>query len=327
MFKKFSWLPLTGLIFGTYMIQRGLASLAKAGIAPHLQDATSIFFTVAGIAVFFMGMLCDNIKSKTMIAVATILGSAGILFLPSSALMFGLFFGVAAAILKIIPFSNPLKLTDGNDSIRIAPQASAKNFGAAIFILLIGSLAGTLGLVPLSFVFVTILMLIGIWAYFSVEDEIIHSWNIKKVLELTKKPLFWFFMMYSFIMVGTYYVAVSEIYPMLTRGDVESGMALTVLGVSFIVAGILRWPWAWIGHKTKYIWPMIVGTLGLVGSVFLLKANFILGVPVFIIFGSAHTPNYWAYAKEKFGPELLATVLGLAYVAMYLGAGIIYGKW
>jgi hypothetical protein len=76
-----------------------------------------------------------------------------------------------------------------------------------------------------------------------------------------------------------------------------------------------------------YSFPMILGTLGLICSTIMIKVGMLIGIPMFILFGSAHTPNYWAYAKEEFGNDVLATAMGLGMVAMYLGAGVIYGKW
>ena len=119
--KKQIWLPLSGLIFGTYMIQRGLASLAKAGVADHLKEATSIMFTVAGFSALIMGMLCDNIKAKTMLIIAGIVAAIGIALLPYTALGFGLLFGAGAAIFKLVPYSNPLKRKDG---IGIFPEGT-----------------------------------------------------------------------------------------------------------------------------------------------------------------------------------------------------------
>lgn len=325
--KKQIWLPLSGLIFGTYMIQRGLASLAKAGVADHLKEATSIMFTVAGFSALIMGMLCDNIKAKTMLIIAGIVAAIGIALLPYTALGFGLLFGAGAAIFKLVPYSNPLKRKDGNESMRMAPMASAKNFGAAFFIIVVGSIASWSGLVPITLVMSIIIVMMALIAAQLVGDDRIPGWRWQDVANLSKEWKFWLFMLYAFIMVGAYYVGVSGIYPMLVKTGLTKTTALMTLGGSFIIAGLLRWPWAYIGKRTEYYIPMIVGTIGVIGSTLMIKADMILGFPLFILSGAAHTPNYWAYAKEQWGSKLVATVMGLAMVAMYFGAGIIYGKW
>lgn len=328
--KRQIWLPMSGLIFGTYMIQRGMASLANAGISDHLKDAVSIMFTTAAVAALAAGMLLDNVRAKTMILIAGIGAAFGIALLPYTPWAFGLLFGAAAAIFKIVPYSKPLKeKLDGIDSLRIAPQASAKNFGAALFIGLIGSVAGVMGLVPISIVMSALMLAMALIAYAWIgEDVVIYKWRLKSVYSLFKNWKFWLFMVYSFVMVGMYYVGVSSIYPALVGAGLAKGTALSILAGSFVVAGLLRWPWAWVGHISRYWIPMLGGILGLMAATYgLAVMKDPLATAAFILFGSAHTPNYWAFAKTRFGTGVLATVMGMAMVAMYLGAGVIYGKW
>jgi hypothetical protein len=330
------WFPLSLVILGVYFIQRGFAAISGTDIIPGLDVGMTYFFTTTGLAVLVGGFLLDKKPAKIMIGIASAFGAASLLTVVTNPIIFGIGFGLAAACLKLAPYTAPLKLKDGNEALRIAPQAAAKNFGAALFILFLGTVFKELGVVTAP-ILALCFLITGLYCYAVLPDDKIEGWNWKEVLLVSKNWKFWGFLVYCFWMVGLYYLAVKGLLPNMMADGIQKQNALYILAMMFILAGILRWPWAWYGEQVGYWNPMIFGTLGLAVVTHMVKSNYLVGdgIPVvslsncfaFAFFGSAHTPNYWSCAKKEFGKEKLGTVIGLGYVAMYLGAGVLYGKW
>lgn len=326
--KSNIWFPLSMLIFITYALQRGLASFAKTDmVVPWLKDGLGIYFTTMSLAVLLGGFILDKVNSKTVILFATGVGILGILGLIQGPWMFGVGFGLAASFIKLAPYSAPLKLYDKNDGIRISPQASAKNFGGAFFLLFFGAFIMTFSFNAVVVALSLLFAIIGLLSYWMLPDDKIKGWNIEEVKEVIKKWKFWAFMSYFFVMCGVYYIAIMGFFPEMLVAGYTRAQTITLMAVSFILAGILRWPSAWLGQKIGYWKTIIIGTLGMMITIPLTKIDPLLAMYLFAPFSAIHTPNYWALAKDMFGKKYLATVIGLGFTAMYLGAGIMYGKW
>jgi hypothetical protein len=327
--NRFIWFPLSMLIFITYALQRGLASFAKTDmVVPWLQDGMGIYFTTMSLTVLLGGFILDKVSSKVVILFATGVGILGILGLIHGPWLFGIGFGIAASFVKLAPYSAPLKLFDGNDGIRISPQASAKNFGGAFFLLFFGAFLMTFTFNVIVVYLSLLFAIIGLLSYYMLPDDKIKGWNIIEIKEVIKKWKFWVLMSYFFIMCGVYYVAIMGFFPaMIKIGGYTKGETITLMAISFILAGILRWPAAWIGQKIGYWKTIIIGTIGMIITIPLTKIDPLLAMYLFAPFSAIHTPNYWALAKDMFGKKYLGTVIGLGFVAMYIGAGFMYGKW
>ena len=129
-------------------------------------------------------------------------------------------------------------------------------------------------------------------------------------------------------MSGIYYIVVMGLYPALTKGaGLAKADALFLMAISFLLAGVLRWPSAWLGQKIGHFPLVVAGTVGMALCIPLAEINPVLLVFVFAVVSSVHTPNYWRMCKERWGATNIATVVSLAYTAMYIGAGVFYDKW
>lgn len=327
--KSNIWFPLSMLIFITYALQRGLASFAKTDmVMPWLADGMGIYFTTMSLAILVGGFILDKISSKKVVLFATGIGILGILGLTQGPWLFGICFGIAAAFMKLIPYSAPLKLNDGNDGLRISPQASAKNFGGAFFLLFLGGFLMTFTFSTIAVVLSMLFAIIGLYAYSVLPDDKIKGWDISEIKEVIKSWKFWVFMGYFFIMCGVYYVAIMGFFPaMMKISGYTKGETITLMAISFILAGFLRWPSAWLGEKIGKGKILAIGTLGMIATIPLTTINPLLAMYIFAPFSAIHTPNYWAIAKDMFGKKYLATVIGLGFVFQYIGAGLMYGKW
>lgn len=332
---KFIWLPLSLSIFGVELIQRGLATFAKAkefGI-PHLTDALSIYFLMMSLGVLACGYFCDNFNSRKILLWSTIVGALGILTLPYTPLGFGLIFGAAAAFIKISPFSAPLKLKDGNDAFRISPQAAAKNVGGALFILLLGSVVLSIGWNYTTLILSSIFLASGIWCYYILPNDKIEGWKWNIFIELSKDWKFWMISVYFFLMCGFYYIAIFGFYPALTKiSGYPKTTAMTIIAISFLCAGALRFFVSWLGDQKikgyQIRLPLMwIGTAGMAICIPFTNYYPVLSLILFTFMSSIHTPNYWAYCKEQWGSLYISTVMALAFFFMYLGAGVMYGKW
>ena len=328
------WLPLSLSIFGVYAIQRGFATLAKAADfpIPHMKEALAIYFTVMSLAVLIGGYLLDNRPTKEAYIYATFLGVLGIILVPYTPWGFGLLFGAAAAMLKLAPYSSPMKLFDSNEAIRIAPQSAAKNVGGAMFILFLGGTLKALGLIPTSILLAGFFLVVGIVTYSMLPDDRIQGWKWDIFKQLSVDFKFWMAAVYFFFMCGLYYIAITGFYPALTGVGISAGVALTTIAVSYLCSGALRFFVAWLGSQEikgyKIRLPLMwIGTAGMGLCIPLTKINPILSLIVFTFMSAIHTPNYWAYCKEQWGPKYISTVVSLGFFFMYLGAGVMYGKW
>lgn len=328
------WIPLALSIFGVYAIQRGFATFAKAsdfGIT-HMKEALSIYFIVMSLAVLIGGYFLDNFNSRKVMLAATLMGVIGILMVPYSPLGFGLLFGGAAAFIKIAPYSSPMKLFDTNEAIKISPQAAAKNFGGAAFILFLGGALTSLGWNVASVILACFFLAVGLLSYNMLPNDRIEGWKWYIFRDLARDWHFWMMAVYFFLMCGFYYVAIYGYYPALVAAGIAKGTVLTVLAVSYIIAGLLRFLVAWMGElyigNVKLRLPLLwIGTFGMAVCIPLTKIQPVISLALFTFMSAIHTPNYWAYCKEIWGPKYIATVVSLGFFFMYLGAGVMYGQW
>ena len=340
MFKKLNliWLPLALSIFGVYAIQRGFAVLDKT--IPHMDVAQPLFFTVMSLAVLLGGYLFDNFSSRKVLLGATALGAVGIALVPFTPLGFGLLFGCAAALMKIGPYSSALKLHmfENKNAIVIWPQSAAKNFGGAILIFFVYGLMIKFGWITMTMALASFFILVGLMTYFMLPDDKIDGWKWSVLKELVVDEKFWLISVYFFLMSGFYWQAITEFKGALVAAEYSKVLALNIIASSFVIAGFMRYVVSYIGDKmtlkvngkvlSARLPLMVIGTFGMGLCVWLLKQGHpLLSLIIFTPMSAIHTPNYWAYCKENWGPQYISTVMGFGYFFMYLGAGIMYGAW
>jgi hypothetical protein len=346
-------------IFGVDLIQRGFGVFAKADLLPNLQQALSIYFIVISFGVLLSGFLCDKINSKYLMLIATICGGIGIIALPHSPWAFGLIFGSAASIIKLAPFTGPLKLYDGKDAKRVCPQAAAKNVSASLFILFIGTLFSSLGWTISTIILAGIFVLSGFLSFKALPKDKIEGWKISIFIKLAKQWKFWMISTYFFLMCGWYYLAISGFYPVMTNDfGMEAGYAMTIIAISYLFAGASRWVVSWIGDQKitlsiptnfsgafgqgtgfwvyknkvpitfKLRLPLMwLGTFGMASCILLTPIHPIWSLILFTFMSAIHTPNYWSYCKEQWGPLYISTLVAIGSFFMYLGAGVMYSDW
>ena len=321
------WLPLALSIFGVYAIQRGFAVLNTS--IPNMEVAMPMFFMVMSLAVLVGGYLLDNFNTRNVLLCATVIGTVGILLVPYTPLGFGLLFGCAAALIKIGPYSSPMKLFDKNPAMKISPQSAAKNFGGAFLIFFAYGLMVKHGWVTTTQLLASLFAFVGIATYFILPNDRIKGWKWSILKELIDDEKFWLISLYFFVMSGFYWMAVTQYKSAFMAAGFSKQDTLTYIGISFVIAGFLRFVFSWIGDcASKRLPLMITGTIGLGIAVYMLEAcHPIYSLIIFTPMSAIHTPNYWAYCKEQWGPRYISTVLGLGYFFMYLGAGVMYGKW
>jgi MFS family permease len=322
-------------IFCIDIVQRGFAAFAKAADFPiaHIKEALSIYFFVLSVGVLIFGFVCDNFNARKVLLLAMIVAAIGMITIPYTPWGFGLLFGGAAAFIKVAPFSAPLKTNKkGSDAINISPQAASKNLAGALFILVISGLLASIGWITTTLLLGIFILLCGILVYFTVPDDKIEGWKWDIFLKLAKDWKFWMISVYFFLMCGWYYVAIYAFFPALAEVGYTRATSSTLIAVSFLFAGALRFFVAWLGDQYikgyKVRLPLLwVGTFGMGACVLLTPLYPLISLALFTFMSSIHTPNYWAYCKEQWGPTYIATVVSLGFFFMYLGAGVMYGAW
>jgi MFS family permease len=336
MIKRFFtfWLPLSLPIFGVDLIQRGFAAFAKAKdfMIPNMEDALSVYFITMSIGVLVCSVICDRANSRRILLYSCLVGGIGMVLLPHSYLAFGIIFGMAAAFIKISPFSASLKLTKDRPATNVVPQAVAKNLAGALFILLLGLVFKSLGWTTSSLLLGAVFVLSGFYVYWFVPDDRIEGWNWSIFRVVIGQFKFWHLMTYMFFMNGTYYLVVKQFYPAFIEMGIPSSSAMTMMAISLLISGAMRWPWAWagdvrvLGPHTRVI-LMWGGVAAMAVPLWTIPHYPITSFVVYTFLNAIHTPTYWAYHKENWGPEYVSTIAALGFAFMYLGSGVMYGSW
>ena len=328
------WLPLALPIFCVDIVQRGFAAFSKVADFPvtNIHEALSIYFFVLSLGVLIFGFVCDNFNARKVLLWSMIGAAIGMFILPYTAWGFGLLFGGAASLIKVAPFSAPLKLIHKNEALNISPQAAAKNIAGAMFTLVIASLLASIGWISTTMMLGTFIISCGLLVYYTVPDDKIEGWKWSIFKELCKDWKFWMMAVYFFLMCGWYYIAIYGFFPALIKIGYTKGNTAIIIAISFLAAGALRFFVAWLGDQTLFGYqlrlPLLwIGTFGMGACIPLTPIIPLTSLALFTFMSSIHTPNYWAYCKEQWGPTYIATVVSLGFFFMYLGAGIMYGQW
>jgi hypothetical protein len=328
-FLKYLQIPLSLCIFGTYAVERGLAAFANTNfLPPDFSFGLQIYFYIISLAMFFGGLLLDNVSTKKCVLAATGLGILGLLMLPYTSIGYAILFGMCMMIIKIAPFSAPMKIFDNHESWNVALQSAAKNFGFSFFIFFLGTFLIKLGFAQTMYIFAALILIAGISSYMMIPDDKIQGWKIQGLIELSTNKEFWLLMIYFFFLNALFYIGLAAYIPSLTKIGYTKEIALIFLAVSNLLTGFLRWPMSYLGDHYGYWKILFLGLVGMAFSVVLVKYNLpITSLCMFTVFSSVHTPNYWAQAKKIGGAKYVSTVMGLGFVSMYLGAAILFGKW
>jgi len=325
--KNWMGIPLAFGIFGVYAIQRGLITLSRTDMVPvWFKEGLDIYFIMMILGMIIAGPLLDKINSRGAILIGTILGVVGLATLGFGPWGFGLLFGACAVLFKIASYSSPMKVFDGGEAYKIVPQAAAKNFGGGLFILILGSLLASLSWGTSTVILATFFGISGIVAYLSIPDDKVEGWKVNIFKELALQWRFWLLMLYFFAMAGLSYLLWSYFIPAMLASGLSKASALTIVGTSYLLSGVLRLPSAWLGEKIGHITVITIGTLGLLVSIPLVYAIPVTITYISSAFGAMHTPNYWPLLKH-WGKPYVATMGAMAYISMWIGIGVIYGRW
>lgn len=334
MFKNISydWLPLSGMVVVTYMIQRGFAAIAKAGMVDvDITSGMGFYFTATALAALLIGFLSDRIKPHWLVAIGGVTGTLGILSLGIvSPLIFGIGMGIAAAVSKMIPFLAPLKnKTTKIEALRIAPQAAAKNLGAAAFIFLFAALIKVSGFSTFTSVIAPLFAAMSGWAYFAIRKHNIKltKWNISGLKNVVKNKLFYVYGVWFASCTWLIYTIYPKMYGAFKSLDWSRSESLMMIGILGLCSIPLRWLWASIGDFTKNYIPMFVAIAVYVPTLFLMDIYPLVIIPIFFLAMSMVTPNMWATSKKWFTKEDFGTAMGIIMIFSYIIVGLTFGKW
>ena len=321
-----TWLPLTLGVIGSYAFQRGLVLFSKIpGVPGNLLPGLKIYYAIVALSALLIGILCDQINTRKLVLIFTVIGCLGILALPWSAWGFGVLFGTSAALFKLGPYSGPLKTIKERMSWNITPQVAAKSIGSVAFALLLGTL-----LVQLSWTWAMIILLAfylgaGVLGYLVMPEDKIEGWKLGQLKTWMKDWKTWLFMGHQ----GTINI-IHQLYlvgslPALLAVGYSKTEALLIVGVILgLYEVVIRFGTGWFADRTPY-WPFmlaypIVGTIGLLT----LTTAPIIGMLLISTVGAMQTGTYWPLAKKIVGPVYLGTFLGIGLVIQYAVTAILF---
>lgn len=326
---KFLWFPLSLAIFGSYAIQHGLTTLGKTSlVVPWFMQGLSIFFITLSAGMFFIGPLLDNFSSRKAMIIAVILGVFGIIGLHYNPYIFGICFGLSGALIKVIPFSAPMKLINKNEAIAICPQGAAKNIGSIFFLLFLGSALVSWGWGMSVFILAFLFGLSGLLTYLIMPDDKVEGWKWDIFLRLSKDWRFWVLLSINCLQCAGYYWAIPQFIPAIKAYGFSTQTSIYINAGLLLIAAISRWPNAWLGIKVGHQNMLLACGLLMPCIIwFVLPLNPIIATALFQPIGAIPTVNYWPAYKERWGPENVATVSCLMFIGMYLATGLLIGKW
>jgi len=340
MFKKiwkklkemsYAWLPLSGMVVVTYMIQRGFAAIAKSGVVEtDIKSGMGFYFTATAFAALAIGFLSDRIKAHWLVAGAGVAGTLGILALGVSPLAFGIGMGIAAATCKMVPFMTPLKRKDTNmEALRIAPQSAAKNVGAASFIFLFAAMIKVAGFSLFTSLIAPVFALMSGWAWLTVKnlDLPLVKWDLSRLKSIFKNKLFYLYGTWFAASTWLIYTIYPKMYGSFKALDWSRSESLYMIGILGLCSIPLRWLWSYVGDKTKNSIPMFAAIFTYIPVLLLMDKYPLITIPIFFGAMSMVTPNMWATAKKWFTKEDLGTAMGIIMIITYLIVGLTFGKW
>ena len=312
------------------MIQRGFLAVSLSGFTTdNLTAAMSAFFIVQALAVLAIGLLADRIKSSYLILLGGIAGTFGIIEI-AYPWMFGLGFGIAAAVTKMIPFSSVLKARDGNDAMHIAPQAIAKTVGKAAFT---AGLAATLGHIAFhSYVgaVAPFWMVISLWAYAYVRQYEIElvKWDWASIKGVLANYKWYVYTLIYVIVTLAYYWVIPHVIPSLMNTGMSKKEAAYLFATGMMILAPLRFGFAWLADKTRYYGTMFIAmAVTYVGLVWFIPVAPVLGTWLFMAASKASTPTYWPMLKQWTDKKYIGTAMGMCLIIAYLATGYLIGKW
>jgi len=315
-------------IFATSAIERSFATIAKMPEAPStIFHGMEIYMYTLSIGALAIGWLFDNVNARPLLSLSCFLVAIGILFLPSSSLVFGLCFGLGTVVTKLAPFSAPLKLKDKWESLWISPQSAAKNFGPILFLLFLGNFLTQAGFDIVTVGLVILSVFTGICIHIFVPDDKIVGWKASIFAKLAKDYKFWILMVYFFFTTGLHYTIVMQLVTMLKAAGFSSSEAVTAVALGWLGSGIMRVPVAYLGDRFGHGLMLVIGLAGFFAVWGIMSYFPLLAVISYFAFSSIHTPNYWGYIKKRWTGQYVATLVAFGYFFMYVGAGIMVGKW
>ena len=330
---SYDWLPLSGIVIVTYMIQRGFLAISKAGMVPDMdiKGAMSIFFTAAAFSALGIGFLSDRIKVHWLIILAGITGTIGILSLGYSPVIFGIGMGIAASVAKMIPFLTPLKNKDTKiEALRISPQAASKQIGAGLFFFLFAALIKISGFSLFTSIIAPIFAVFCFLSYLSIRKHNIPliKWDLVVVKRLLCN---WKWYLYA-LWYGFTGVILYTAYPKVIPGLMQLGnsklAAITLFGILGLAFLPFRWIWAYAGDLLQKHWILMFVSMAIyIPCIWLIPMYPLYAIPVFLITMKMVTPNMWATSKTWFTKEDIGTAMGMVMIVGYLIIGWSLGKW
>jgi len=327
-----SWLPLSGMVVMTYMIQRGFAAISKAGVeGVDITAGMGYYFTATAFAALAIGFLSDHIKAHWLAGLAGITGAIGILALDYSALVFGIGMGIAAAVSKMVPFITPLKVkTTTIEALRLAPQAAAKNIGAAAFIFLFAALIKTAGFSLFQVIIAPLFAAVSLIAanMLAQQNVPVIKWDVSRLKSIVTNKMFYLYGVWFMACTWLIYNIYPKMYGAFKAADMSRSESLMLIGILGLCSIPLRWVWAYLGDLTKNHIPMFVALGAYIATYFAIgQFNPLFIVPAFFLAMSMVTQNMWPTAKKWFNVKDLGTAMGMIMIITYLFVGLTFGKW
>jgi len=326
------WLPLSGMVVMTYMIQRGFAAISKAGVeGVDITSGMGIYFTATAFSALAIGFLSDRIKAHWLVGLAGVTGAIGILALEYSALVFGIGMGIAAAVSKMVPFLAPLKAKTTNiEALRLAPQAAAKNIGAAAFIFLFAALIKTAGFSLFSAIVAPLFAAVSLIAMNVMAKHAVSvvKWDLSRLKSIFSNSKFYAYGAWFAACTWLIYNIYPKMYGAFKAASMSRSESLMMIGILGLCSIPMRWVWAYIGDKTNNVMPMFAAFGTYIVMYFAIaRFNPMIVVPIFFLAMSMVTQNMWPTAKKWFTKDDLGTAMGIIMIITYLIVGLTFGKW
>jgi MFS family permease len=315
---------LSSLVLILYMVHRGMPLFMKSGVAPDwFKDALGAYFICSGWTIALFGCLLDNVASRKIILLAIIVGAIGLfgtqIELP---LAYGILFGFSAGLMKLAPFTSPMKLT--GEPMDIVPQAISKNIGAVSMVLFIGTILLSLGW-QASLIILSVLYLVaGVYTYMQLPDDKITGWKFSELKYLLKEKLFYAILLVGFLNGLLFYAVAIQYWPALKQFGYPKSTIIFLLLIPQVISGFLRYHATKVGMVLGW-WTMMVAFLSLLA----LTLAMLHSTNVYVVFAglvvaglgtSIWTTAIWPLLTDEWSSTYVGTTGSFVHIALAGGS-------
>lgn len=322
------WMPLSLVVFISYIFQRGLVIISKTAMAPpELLIGMPYYMAAIGISALLIGLLCDNFNTRKLFLLLCFAGFVGLLIIPYSPLGFGILFGASASMTRCGAFSGPMKLFDKDLSWNIVWQSVSKSIAPVVIPLFLLAFLAMLGWSWVIAILASLYLIAGILIYKIMPDDVMEKWNFSDIKQWVKSWRVWA-VFAAMVATPIYQIFMSRMIPTLqTHGYTMTDAVSIVLLLGFLEVGG-RFLFSWIADKwdCHEIICYIVNFVDVFLTWLVLPVFPLIAIAIHFIANGGSTPTNWPTMRKAVGAQYVSTFYGITVFVSFIMVAFLFNK-